>query len=289
MHSLQRSCLGRLSTTRIYATQSADAARRAGRSARRVDPVEFLTVRAPALRELLIETTSVVRRSGPSGIRRSLQAAVATGTLLRDYVVSGVADPPQVLLRKLFERLGATYIKLGQFIASSPTLFPDEYVLEFQKCLDATDPVSFEFVKQRIVKELGFPVESAFSWIDPEPLASASIAQVHAAVLKSSRKEVVIKVLKPGVEDVLTTDLNFLYLASRFLEVLNPELSRMSLSGIVSDIRRTISEEVDFKKEAEHIQHFQTYLQSTGLTAVAKAPFVYTQFSTKKYNKCICR
>lgn len=60
----------------------------------------------------------------------------------------GNPEQPQVVLRKLFERLGATYIKLGQFIASSPTLFPPEYVLEFQKCLDKTPPVPFGTIRQ---------------------------------------------------------------------------------------------------------------------------------------------
>lgn len=254
-------------------------------SSRPRNPFEFLVDRGPALQELIQEASKVAMSSGVNGIRRSTQAAFAATSVISDYLSSrrkGEDLAPPVLLRTLFERLGATYIKLGQFIASSPTLFPDDYVLEFQKCLDATEPVSFEFIQKRINEELGFPMESAFSKVDPTPLASASIAQVHAATLKSSNREVVIKVLKPGVETVLQTDLDFLYLASRLLELINPEVSRLSLSGIVGDIRRTITEEVNFKKEAEHIQHFQNYLQSTGLNTIAKAPFVYTQYSTKK-------
>ena len=84
-------------------------------------------------------------------------------------------------MRKLFERLGATYIKLGQFIASSPTLFPPEYVLEFEKCLDRTEPVSWEVIERTICSELGRPIESVFSLVDRAPLASASVAQVHCA------------------------------------------------------------------------------------------------------------
>ncbi len=90
--------------------------------------------------------------------------------------------PFQVVLRKLFERLGATYIKLGQFIASSPTLFPPEYVLEFEKCLDSTAPVPWEAVRATIAAELGGrSIESVFASIDTVPLASASVAQVHTA------------------------------------------------------------------------------------------------------------
>lgn len=84
-----------------------------------------------------------------------------------------------MLLRKVFEKLGATYIKLGQFIASSPSLFPDDYVLEFQKCLDRTDPVPWADVERVIRQDLGKPVAEVFSYIDPTPLASASVAQVR--------------------------------------------------------------------------------------------------------------
>ena len=95
---------------------------------------------------------------------------------------STMAASSQVVLRKLFERLGATYIKLGQFIASSPTLFPPEYVLEFEKCLDRTEPLPWEVIRATITSELGGrTVESVFSYVDTTPLASASVAQVHAA------------------------------------------------------------------------------------------------------------
>lgn len=69
--------------------------------------------------------------------------------------------------------------------------------------------------------------------MNPVPMATASVAQVHEAVLRASNKEVVIKVLKPGVEDVLTTDLSFLYLTVKILQFINPELERASLVDIV--------------------------------------------------------
>ena len=83
-----------------------------------------------------------------------------------------------------------------------------------------------------------------FSNIDPVPLASASVAQVHTATLRSSGQKVVLKVLKPGVEAVLRTDLNFLYVATQLLQALNPELERTSVAGIVEDIRASMLDEV---------------------------------------------
>ncbi len=70
---------------------------------------------------------------------------------------------------------------VGQFIASSPTLFPEEYVLEFEKCLDRTEPVPWQVIKKTVQRELGRPIEDVFLSVDPIPLASASVAQVHCA------------------------------------------------------------------------------------------------------------
>ncbi|KAK9802984.1 hypothetical protein WJX73_004259 [Symbiochloris irregularis] len=225
-----------------------------------------------------VHTSRIVCRStsaAPQSTRAEPPRREQLEQLLRD-------EPPQVVLRKLFERLGATYVKLGQFIASSPSLFPAEYVLEFQKCLDKTDPVDWAIIKNTIESELGRSVNQVFSYIDPVPLASASIAQVHCAVLRDSQKEVVIKVLKPGVEDVLISDLNFLQISSQILEFLNPQLARTSLAGIVTDIRASMLDETDFRKEAAHIAEFSDYLDLTGMRSTATCPFVYKPFSTKR-------
>lgn len=195
----------------------------------------------------------------------------------------GKTLPPEAILRRLFEKLGATYIKLGQFIASSPTLFPKPYVQEFQKCLDKTDPIAWSVISRTVQEELKQPINTVFSSINPVPLATASVAQVHTAVLRDSQKEVVLKVLKPGVEDILSTDLNFLLISSKLLEILNPELARTSLAGIVSDIRTSMLDEIDFRQEVQHIQQFSAYLDRTGMRQGATCPFVYRHLSSRRY------
>lgn len=238
------------------------------------------------LNKLAQEATELALSTGPRGIRRTAQAAEAFLSVGRDqlqrFQTNSTIDAPAAVLRQLFEKLGATYIKLGQFIASSPTLFPAEYVEEFQKCLDQTPSVPFATVRKTIEQDLGCSLEDIFESVDVIPLASASIAQVHSAILKGSRRDVVIKVLKPGVEDTLTTDLNFLYIASRALEVASPGVSRASLSSIMSDIRTSMLQEVDFRQEALHVEHFATYLDATGLRAVATCPQLYRQYCTKR-------
>ncbi|KAK9817683.1 hypothetical protein WJX72_000601 [[Myrmecia] bisecta] len=242
--------------------------------------------RVKELRELVQEIISVSMSTGPRGAMRAVQAAEAVFGVGRDYLLNwqrnSVQEEPQIVLRKLFERLGATYIKLGQFIASSPTLFPEEYVLEFQKCLDRTDPVAWETIRRTLEADLQMPVDDVFLSIDPVPLACASVAQVHSAVLRGSNKEVVIKVLKPGVEDILTADLSAIYIFSKILEFIQPELARTSISAIVGDIRASMLEEVDFVKEAAHIQQFSSYLDKSGLRRVATCPYVYKQFSSRR-------
>lgn len=189
--------------------------------------------------------------------------------------VLGDRPPAPALLRRTFEKLGATYIKLGQFIASSPSLFPPEYVEEFEKCLDRTDPLPYADIARVIQRELGRRPEEIFESFEREPLASASIAQVHAARLKNGR-DVVVKVQKPGVDDVLLTDLNFLFVAAKLLEWLAPGFARTSLSNIISDVQKTMLEECDFLKEAANIDEFRRFLDQAGITD-ATAPQVYRE------------
>lgn len=185
-----------------------------------------------------------------------------------------------VLLRETFEQLGSTYIKLGQFIASSPSLFPEEYVEEFQKCLDDTPTLPFTHIRRVIEGELKRPLEEVYEWVDITPLASASIAQVHAARLKNGT-DVVIKVQKPGVRNVLLTDFNFIYFASRVVELVVPGLSRSAVSGVIDELQGSMLEECDFIQEANNLEHFSEFLNNTGNTRVV-APKPYRQYSTSK-------
>ncbi|CAG7878881.1 unnamed protein product [Brassica rapa] len=248
----------------------------------------------PKLVEDIVQTSI---NTGPRGVLRLVQGVQAFvgvgGEWLNDIskltrVSGGLPTEMQLgllsplYLRKLFERMGATYIKLGQFIASAPTLFPPEYVEEFQNCFDKAPPVPFEEIRKILQEELGRPIESVYEYVDPTPLASASIAQVHGARLRGSQEDVVIKILKPGIEDFLVADLNFIYVVARIFEFLSPEFSRTSLVGIVKDIRESMLEEVDFNKEAQNIESFKRYLESMGLSGQASAPRVYKHCSSRR-------
>ncbi|KAL8149381.1 putative aarF domain-containing protein kinase At5g05200, chloroplastic [Apium graveolens] len=251
----------------------------------------------PKLVEDIVQTSINTGPRGAIRLAQGIQAVVGVGSEWLTDVSKATSSanssaglPTQLqlgllsplYLRKLFERLGATYIKLGQFVASAPTLFPPEYVEEFQYCFDRAPAVPFEEIQKILREEFNGPIDGVFEYVDPTPIASASIAQVHGARLRGSREDVVIKVLKPGIEDTLVADLNFVYVVARILEFLNPELSRTSLVAIVKDIRESMLEEVDFTKEAANIDSFRRYLESMGLTRQATAPKVYQQCSTKR-------
>lgn len=219
-------------------------------------------------------------------IKASLKGAFRIGQTARILATTGVdwlrgrRPPTPELLRETFERLGTTYIKLGQFIASSPSVFPDAYVSEFQKLLDKTSPEPFHVMRKVMEQEFGSAIDTLFSHIDPVPLASASIAQVYAATLASG-EEVVIKIQKPGVKDILLTDLNFLFVAAKVMEYFVPNLSMASLSDIVDEIQKGMLAECDFYQEAANIEDFQTFLAKTG-NEQAIAPRVFTHASSMR-------
>ncbi|MBD2858989.1 AarF/ABC1/UbiB kinase family protein [Spongiibacter sp. KMU-158] len=187
-------------------------------------------------------------------------------------------EPHEV--RELFEALGTTYIKFGQFIASSPSVFPKNYVDEFQLCLDRTPAIPFTKVKQIVEQDLGRPLGQVFASIEPQSLASASIAQVHAAKLLSG-EDVVVKVQKPGVEAVLTTDMNAVYLLTRLMELIMPNTDREAVAGLVAEMYQSMVDECDFIKEAENLTEFRRFLQNTDNTQVV-APKPYPQASGRK-------
>ncbi len=233
--------------------------------------------------------TQIMLEQGRSGLGLAMSAARGGLRILQTVSVltrtgtgwlMGDRPPLARLLRQTFEELGTTYIKLGQFVASSPSIFPDEYVEEFQKCLDRTPPLPFHYIRRSIETELGSSLEQLYAWVDPKPLASASIAQVHAARLHNG-DEVVIKVQKPNVRHVLLADFNFIYFTARLFEGLAPGFSRSAISGVIEELQASMLEECNFELEADHLRRFNEFLQSTGNT-MAVAPRPYPELSSRR-------
>jgi predicted unusual protein kinase regulating ubiquinone biosynthesis (AarF/ABC1/UbiB family) len=182
-----------------------------------------------------------------------------------------------VLLRTAFEDLGPTYIKLGQLIASSQGLFPERYCAEFRKCLDRVRPFAYADVQHILRAELGRDPDEVFASIEREPLASASIAQVHAARLLDGQ-EVVIKVQRPNIAGIVEADLRILRLAARAM-ALSPRGELANPVGIVEDFEANIREELDFRREAENMAEFNRIMAEHGQTQVV-APRVVSELTT---------
>lgn len=224
---------------------------------------------------MLKELASSVRSA-----RRLGQTGFAMNKLALRWLRRGSGQTLPYLLRDTLQDLGSTYIKLGQLIASSPTLFPQEYVEAFQSCLDQTPPLSYESLLPTLEAELGVKLKTRFRHIERTPLASASIAQVHAATLHNG-EQVVIKIQKPGVRDILTTDFQFLQFATQLIEMINPKAWKSSIGDIVEEIRNGMLEECDFYQEADNIEEFDRFLQRTGIQDVV-VPKVNRELSSGK-------
>ena len=155
-------------------------------------------------------------------------------------------------LRVAIERLGPTYIKLAQIISSGDGLFPVELVTEFRRCRDQVPAEPFEVVRATVETDLGRRLEDVFAFFDPTPLAAASIAQVHAAVLHSG-EQVVVKVQRTTVAELVERDLAVMAWLAPFLVGRLPFASLANPPALVELFAETISEELDFRLEAQNM------------------------------------
>jgi ubiquinone biosynthesis protein len=155
-------------------------------------------------------------------------------------------------LRIAAERLGPTYIKLGQIISSGEGLFPEELVGEFKKCRDQVPAETFDQVRTVVESELGQSLESVFSEFDRVPLAAASIAQVHAATLRTGER-VVVKVQRPSVGQLVHADLKVMAWLAPFLVGRIPIAALANPPALVELFAETITEELDFRLEAQNM------------------------------------
>ena len=121
-------------------------------------------------------------------------------------------------LRRIIEDLGPTFIKIGQIMSSRTDILPKEYCEELEKLRAEVNPLPVQVIKKEIISELGKPIDELFRSIDEEPLGSASIAQVHAAILPDGRK-VVIKVQRPYVADMMMKDFALLKKAAKMAKI----------------------------------------------------------------------
>jgi predicted unusual protein kinase regulating ubiquinone biosynthesis (AarF/ABC1/UbiB family) len=185
------------------------------------------------------------------------------------------------LMARLFcEDMGATFIKFGQIIASSAGLFPDRYVAEFQKCLDRVRPFSFAEVERTLAEDLGEEKAAQLTNIDPKPLASASIAQVHTAELADGT-QVVVKVQRPGITKRIAADMRIMHVMAVLADKLTRDAELVNPVGIIADFKVTLNAEVDFREEAKNLDRFNEIMAELEHKDV-RAPVPHWEMTTKR-------
>ena len=163
-----------------------------------------------------------------------------------------VKRPFAVQFRIRFERMGPTYIKLGQILSLREDLLPKSLTDELKNLLSELPAVPIDRFKALVEADLGRPIEAMFAWVAPTPLGSASLAQSHRARLHSG-DEVVLKVLKPGVRETIKTDTQLLRLLGRFLQFF---LARFQPKQLIDEFSRYTLREVDLRNEADNAEIF---------------------------------
>ncbi|GEN25712.1 putative protein kinase UbiB [Halomonas cupida] len=151
-------------------------------------------------------------------------------------------------LRLSLEALGPIFVKFGQMLSTRRDLFPGDIADELKRLQDQVPPFPGEQAEQLVEESLGMPLTEAFAEFSREPLASASIAQVHAATLPDGR-DVVVKVIRPGIHRVMRQDMSLMYLLARALQCI-PEARRLHPVEVVRDYEVTLFDELDLTKEA---------------------------------------
>jgi predicted unusual protein kinase regulating ubiquinone biosynthesis (AarF/ABC1/UbiB family) len=163
---------------------------------------------------------------------------------------STTADADQ--FAKDLENLGPTFIKLGQVLSTRADLMPEAYMKALSRLQDSVEPFSYEEVEEIVSQELGARISKAFGSFEPEPLAAASLGQVHRATLRDGRA-VAVKVQRPHIREQIRDDLEVLDQIAQFLEEHTETGKRYELTGMLEEFRSTLVRELDYKKEAANL------------------------------------
>ncbi len=182
-------------------------------------------------------------------------------------------------MRLVLEELGPAFIKFGQIMSTRPDLIPLELIPEFKKLQDVVPPFSEAKAVSLVEQELGKPISEIFDNFSPTPVAAASIAQVHKAVLVESKEVVAIKVQRPGIDRLIETDLEIMFHLATMMEKHVEGMKSFNIVKIAEEFERAIHKELNFSIEASNIERFGNNFQKDLNIYVPKC---YRDYSTKK-------
>ena len=181
-----------------------------------------------------------------------ISVAGLEGSILPDEIAAESEIAPAEDLAKDLEKLGPTFIKLGQLLSTRADLLPGPYLEALERLQDHIEPFPYEEVERIVSGELGVRISKAFTDFDPVPLAAASLAQVHRAEMRDGR-EVVVKVQRPDIREVIVADLEALGEIAHFLDLHTELGKRYEFDNMLLNLRKSLLRELDFTVEANNL------------------------------------
>lgn len=191
------------------------------------------------------------------------------------HIVKGLTPAK---LRMILEDLGPTYVKMGQLMSMRSDMFPDVYCQEMIKLRTEVKPIEYIDIIAIVEEELSSPYTDFFAQIYPLPLGSASIAQVHAAVLLNGEK-VVIKVQRPNIKEVMAADIRLMRKAVKYIKLVSKSLELIDFQAVIDELWKISLEEMDFKQESDN---FKTFEKNQEHIVYIGSPVIIDRYTTSK-------
>jgi len=208
-------------------------------------------------------------------------AAERTGKLMGWKYADEIAhlERPQ-RVRRVFEVLGPTFVKLGQILATRPDLFGPEWIAEFEKLQTEAPPMDFKELRPQIEEDLGAPLEEIFDQVDPTPLAAASMAQVHRATLKDGTS-VVLKIQRPGIRPKIEADMRLLAYLAELAEKHVPQVAAFHPQKVIQQFVKSIHNELNFMTEGHNAEHVAANFEDNDQILI---PRIYWEWTRARIN-----
>lgn len=230
--------------------------------------LETMTVAARD-RGRMAEASAVIARFGLGSLLARLGLSGGAGTQAAEE-----ADLP-TRTRRALEALGPTYVKLGQILATRRDMLSDDWIAAFEQLQSDAPRLPFDALRPAVEAALGEPPETAFASFDVEPLAAASIAQVHRATLRDGT-QVVVKIRRPGIRRAMEADLRLLRHIASLVEQRSAAARRMMPSAMIEQLGREILDELDFTNEGRNADMLRADLASIAQVVVPRIHWQHT-------------
>lgn len=229
--------------------------------------------------------THIVNILARYGFKREIQRTELGDLLRQNQSEGGVPEPSSNAnftraqrLAMAFEELGPTFVKLAQLLATREDLLPKHYIDEFKRLHDQVKPMTKEQVQKTLKSEFSEELWAHIKEFNYEPIGSASIGQVHRAVLKNNNS-VVFKIQRPGIDSIITNDLAILMGLATLLETAFPELRLLRPTIMVEELRRALLNELDYLKEAANTERMRVFFREHTKIEI---PQIFYKYCTSK-------